>query len=147
MTDETVRLARESTKVGRHVAVKLIEQTEQMAQMSHNLDTTNEGLDRTNRTIRGMTGVLGSIQNALTRPKPRERAHVERSHHLQPRAKPPPLSPLDEVGNLLDELKEQATDINKELCKQSRLVERLDSGVVETRDRIVAQRDLLRQID
>jgi hypothetical protein len=65
----SIRVASEATQVGSATITKLNEQKEQMIKMDENLDATNESLTRSNRVIRGMKSIGGSIANFFSKPK------------------------------------------------------------------------------
>jgi hypothetical protein len=65
----SIRVASEATQVGASTITKLNEQKEQMIKMDENLDATNESLTRSNRVIRGMKSLGGSIANFFSKPK------------------------------------------------------------------------------
>ena len=64
----SIRMAKEATDVGQETLMKMTAQREQMKKMDDDLDKTNESLNRSERVIRGMKSIGGTIKNLFTKP-------------------------------------------------------------------------------
>lgn len=69
----SLKHAKEATNVGAGTIVQLQQQTEQMERMEHNLDVTHDSLSRSERIIKGMKSIGGTISNWFTS-KPKAKA-------------------------------------------------------------------------
>jgi len=142
----SIRVASETTHIGANTLTKLAEQKEQLQSMDSRLDSTNESVTRSNRLIRGMKSFGGNVANFFTGPKHHKSKTVEikvdpsqpvsLSTSILPTSQTTEDKQLDILGGLIDTLKMQAQEMNRELNIHNQIIGHLELQVVDTTDRI-----------
>jgi len=99
--DRTLRRAYETNETADDTQLKLKSQSEQLRAMDKALDGTNESLNRSERTIRGLTGIAGRFKNWVTKPTKHE------SHRFED---PRGLHPTNEVRNAVTDKQQRSRE-------------------------------------